>query len=51
MEEFLKIILYPLYMIAEFWLAIIDKRTWQKYKFWYILFVVMIVVLVIYFTI
>lgn len=51
MHEFLKIILHPLYMLTEIWIQIVDGKTWQKYKVWYLVFVPMIVVLMPYFII
>lgn len=48
MDEFLKLILYPLYVIAQIWIEIIDKKIWQKYTFWYVLFLILIVGFAIY---
>lgn len=51
MDEFLKLILYPLFMIAQIWVESVDQKIWQKYTFWYVLFLVLIVVLAIYLTV
>ncbi|MDO4442246.1 MAG: hypothetical protein Q4B81_08680 [Moraxella sp.] len=38
-------------MLTEIWIQIVDGKTWQKYKVWYLVFVLMIVVLMAYFII
>lgn len=48
MDDFLKLILFPLYAIAQIWVESVDGKIWQKYIFWYILFLILVVGLVIY---
>ncbi|STZ64008.1 Uncharacterised protein [Moraxella lacunata] len=51
MDEFLKLIWYPLSMIAQIWVEIADEKIWRKYTFWYVLFLIVIVGLAIYFIV
>lgn len=48
MEDLLKLIVYPLYIIADFWVTLVNGNTWRKYAFYYFLILIFIIVTTIY---